>query len=431
MDTTLYNRKRSYLLFIFSLFTIASYAQFSLDGEYRPRFEDRHGYKSLFTDGKEAATFISQRTRINLLFKDKIYTIGISFQDIRVWGDASQTNLNDNSSSFHEAWAELMINKNASLKIGRQELVYDDERLFSRSNWNQQGRSHDLALLKWNPDATLKINIGLAFNQDKEQTDTRAYTITNNYKSMQLLWAHKDWNKNGLSLLVTNIGNEQFVTVAPNPAVAHTRYSQTFGGRYSYKDSFFSMNTAVYFQEGKDATNRTLNSNYAALDFTLTFNKNWEINPGVEHLSGTATKDISATKTNYSFTPLYGTAHKFNGSMDYFYSSNHLDNVGLNDYYVNLNYNKDKFSFVFTPHLFYADAKVSNTAKPTESLKKFLGTELDFQINYKINDKVLFTGGYSQMFATRTLEVLKSGDKNNTNNWVFMMLTFKPSFIKQ
>jgi hypothetical protein len=226
------------------------------------------------------------------------------------------------------------------------------------------------------------------------------------------------------------VGNEQFITVAPNPAVAYTRYSQTVGGRYSYKDRTFSLNSAVYFQTGKDATNRTLNSNYAALDFTLPIDKQWEINPGFEHLSGTATTGISATKTNYSFTPLYGTAHKFNGSMDYFYSSNHLDNVGLNDFYANINYNKQKLAITFTPHIFYSDAKVTNTAKPTESLKNYLGTELDLQINYKINNKVLFTGGYSQMFATRTLEVLKSGDKNNTNNWIFMMLTFKPDFIK-
>ncbi len=425
------NLKKIYFLLIFSLLTIASFAQFSLNGEYRPRFEDRHGYKSLFKDGKEAATFISQRTRINLLYKDKSYSVGITFQDIRVWGDTPLTNLNDNSSSIHEAWAELMLTKTLSVKMGRQELQYDDGRLFSRSDWNQQGRSHDIALLKWNPDPTFKVHFGLAFNQDKEQTDTRDYTVTNNYKSMQLLWMHKDWGNNGLSLIVTNVGNEQFVTVAPNPAVANTRLSQTFGGRYSYKDSQFSLNSAVYFQTGKDATNRTLNSNYAAIDFTLPLDKQWDINPGMEHLSGTATKDISATKTNHSFTPLYGTAHKFNGSMDYFYSSNHLDNVGLNDFFVNLNYNKDKFSTVFTPHLFYADATVSNTAKPTESLDKYLGTELDLQINYKINDKVLFTGGYSQFFATRTLEVLKSGNKNNTNNWVFMMLTFKPDFIKK
>ncbi|NWJ50453.1 MAG: alginate export family protein [Bacteroidetes bacterium] len=430
MTTTINVQKRFYLLFIFSILSITSYAQFSLTGEYRPRFEDRHGYKSLFKDGKETALFISQRTRINLLYTDKMYSVGFSIQDIRVWGDSPLSSLNDNSSSFHEAWAELKFNKKTSLKIGRQELSYDDERLFSRSNWNQQGRSHDLALLKWNPDASFKVNIGLAFNQDKEQTDTRDYTITGNYKSMQFIWGHKDWEKNGLSFLLINVGNEQFITVAPNPAVGYTRYSQTVGGRYSYKDASFSLNTAVYLQTGKDATNRTLDANYAALDFTLPIDHQWEINPGAEHLSGTATKEISATKTNHSFTPLYGTAHKFNGSMDYFYSSNHLDNVGLNDIYVNLNYNKQKISASLTPHIFYSDAKVTNTAKPTESLNNYLGTELDLQINYKINDKVLFTGGYSQMLATRTLEVLKSGNKNNINNWAFLMLTFKPDFIK-
>ena len=36
-------------------------------------------------------------------------------------------------------------------------------------------------------------------------------------------------------------------------------------------------------------------------------------------------------KENNSFTPFYGTNHKFNGHMDYFYVGNHIGNVGLRE----------------------------------------------------------------------------------------------------
>ncbi|MDP4289539.1 MAG: alginate export family protein [Bacteroidota bacterium] len=430
MKSTSTTLKKTVLLLFASLICSVSFAQLTLSGDLRPRFEYRHGYKALYKDSTEAASFISQRTRINLGYKDKNYTVGISFQDVRVWGDNSLANASDNNSSFHEAWAELRIANRLFVKIGRQELVYDDNRLFSNGEWSIQGRSHDMALLKWNPDTTLKINLGLAFNQNKEQTDTRAYTVANNYKAMQLFWMHKDWNENGVSLIFANIGNEQLQTISPGILKHHIRYFQTFGGKYSYKDKHIGIDGAVYLQTGKDPTNRTINANYACLDIPVSLNKQWSIIPKAEHFSGTSTKDISLLKTNQSFNPLFGGAHRINGTMDYFYCSNHLDNVGLNDYSLSINYVKNRFSPIFTTHLFYADARVSNLADEKETLGKKLGTELDFQFVYRVNANVTCTCGYSQMFATNTMEVVKGGDKNNTNNYAFLMFSFKPEFIK-
>jgi hypothetical protein len=420
------------LLFLFSfLISLSSLAQLTVNGELRPRFEYRHGFKTLFKDGKDAASFVSQRTRLILGYKDKNYAIGISFQDVRIWGDNSLANTSDNNSSFHEAWAELKLTNQLFIKLGRQELLYDDNRLYSNGEWTPQGRSHDMALVKWISDPTFKVNLGLAFNQEKDQTDTRVYSIANNYKAMQLLWMHKDWNKNGLSLLFTNIGYEQIQTISPGVIDHHIRYFQTFGGRYSYKDKRFSINGSTYLQRGKDVSNRTLNANYACLDLSVILNDQWSIIPKAEHFSGTSTKNISPLKTNYSFNPLFGGAHKTNGSMDYFYCSNHLDNVGLNDYSLGINYAKGKFSILFTPHLFYADAKVVNLTNEAEPLTKGLGKEFDLQFVYKINANVTCSCGYSQLLATHTMEILKGGDKNGTNNFAFMMLTFKSEFLKQ
>ena len=39
--------------------------------------------------------------------------------------------------------------------------------------------------------------------------------------------------------------------------------------------------------------------------------------------------------------------------------------------------------------------------------------------------------GYSQMFATETMQVLKGGNYENMNNWAWIQLTFKPTFFSK
>ncbi|MFV0539613.1 MAG: hypothetical protein ACK5MZ_00040 [Aestuariibaculum sp.] len=86
---------------MFSIIGFTGFAQLTIDAELRPRFEYRHGYKSLFPDNAEPAAFVSQRTRLNTGFiKDK-YSFYLSLQDVRVWGDAAQ--LSENSLAVHQA----------------------------------------------------------------------------------------------------------------------------------------------------------------------------------------------------------------------------------------------------------------------------------------------------------------------------------------
>jgi hypothetical protein len=36
--------------------------------------------------------------------------------------------------------------------------------------------------------------------------------------------------------------------------------------------------------------------------------------------------------------------------------------------------------------------------------------------------------GYSQIFGSKTIEILKGGDRTATSNWVWAMIVIKPSF---
>ena len=58
--------KKLILLALFGMLSQTNFAQeFDLSLEFKPRFEYRHGYKTLIPDDVDAATFVSQRSRLN------------------------------------------------------------------------------------------------------------------------------------------------------------------------------------------------------------------------------------------------------------------------------------------------------------------------------------------------------------------------------
>lgn len=421
-----------YRSLMFSLMVVFSsnqlMAQFQLSAEYRPRTEYRHGFKAMLTEDDKAAFFVSQRMRLNAAYSLDKLKFGLSIQDVRVWGDVTQQSSTSNQLMLYQGWAEYMFSKQFSMKIGRQDLKYDDERIFGNVDWGQQARSHDLFLLKY--EKSFKLHLGIAFNQDSEKTKGTDYNISGNYKTMQFVWFNKKINSLGLSLLFLNNGLQNKSTAAI--PVYKTSFSQTFGTRLTYDKNAFSWYGSTYYTTGKDITLRDVSAYYANLGFTANLDKKWIAGLGWELLSGTSQKEkkTNVNYTNKSFTPFYGTNHKFNGYMDYFYVGNHLNSVGLNDIYGNITYKKNKFNATITPHLFYAANDVLNPSVTGELMAKSLGTEIDLVAGYKLADIIQLSCGYSQMFGTETLEVLSGGDHTVTNNWAWVMITFKPEFIK-
>jgi hypothetical protein len=138
------------------------------------------------------------------------------------------------------------------------------------------------------------------------------------------------------------------------------------------------------------------------------------------------------TDDDKAFKPLYGTNHKFNGWMDYFYVGNHMSSVGLLDIFIPLNFKKNKFSASLIPH-FFQSAEDIYSMGDDGNMKDFsngLGTEIDLVAGYAVAPNVVIRAGYSQLFATESMQVLKGGNYENTNNWAWVMIDFKPTFFK-
>ena len=191
-------------LIVFSAFG----QQFDLSAELRPRYENRHGFKTLLETNAKGSNFVSQRTRLNFGFKNEKLRLKIVMQNVRVWGDVGTLSSDDKASALHEAWAEAIVNTKTSFKLGRQEIVYDDHRIFGNVGWAQQARSHDALLFKYTPNATNKLDIGLALNSDSQSNVDNLYSNAAGYKSLQYAWYHGVFNKLVVSFLLLNTGIE-------------------------------------------------------------------------------------------------------------------------------------------------------------------------------------------------------------------------------
>ncbi|MDX2190496.1 MAG: alginate export family protein, partial [Bacteroidota bacterium] len=318
------------------------------NADLRAIFEERHGYGSLFYDSLKAGNYISQRTRININYQNNKLKLKLAPQNVRVWGDVTTTSKNDSSTSMHEAWAEYQLNSRIYIKVGRQELNYDDARILGNVDWTMAARSHDLALLKIRPDTTSFLHLGLAINASKEISITENYLQLGQYKYAHLLWYHKDLKNLGISLLVLNQGFPFLDST--NVKIA---WNQTSGGRFNWKKKSLNLELSTYIQTGEIAKN-TVSAWYAQGNCSYTFKNHYQVLVGAELLSGKSINDKS-TKIK-SFNPWYGTNHKFNGFMDYFYVNNHKNSVGLIDLFLSLTYQKNKLKIILTPHYFMSAA---------------------------------------------------------------------------
>lgn len=432
------------ILVVFMMITTISFAQVTeLSGQFRPRYEMRHGFGKLIPDGFQAANFISQRSRLNLKFSNETFKVGFSIQNVGVWGETSTLRLSDvNGTSVYEAWGQLLINEYLALKVGRQEIIYDDQRIFGSVDWAQQGRSFDAAVLSITPQENSKFDVGFAYNARKQTLYKENY-YQNNYKALQYIHWHGNFDAIGVSFLALNNGLtwiDGTDTTDNGTSKEKIAYSQTIGARVTYKGNAFKANAAFYYQTGKvtvdtsnDGTNEStgkLDAMYFAIDASYAVCDQFSVGVGVEYLSGNSMKDPA--DKDQAFKPLYGTNHKFNGWMDYFYVGSHMKSVGLLDIYVPLKFKKDKFSAALIPHFFQSAGDIYSTDSDgnMKDFSKSLGTEVDLVVGYAVAKNAVVKLGYSQMFATESMQVLKGGNYENTNNWAWVMIDFKPTFFK-
>lgn len=398
--------------------------QFVLRMECRPRAELRYGYQQLPADTSVAAFFTGQRTRLALdyTFSHKLRA-AFSMQDLRIWGSSNPRGTGGTVQVF-EAWAESIIAPRWSVRVGRQRLVYDNQRLFSDNNWRIGGASHDAVVLKYESSHFSAHLVG-AFNQTADRLFGTDFSPSgfSNYKS--LLVNYLQFRPTGkLTFTVIHVADGWQDLV--NPEKIHQRL--TSGGRVEYKAGRLGGNVGAWFQYGRNPKGEKLSAWY--LNPELGYSSTWfHFKAGAELFSGNLPDE---TTTDHSFVPLYGSGHSFNGAMDMI--TRFPGDVGgsglINPYLVFSLSISESFSCRATFHGFW----LQNDWKEGEVFyPPWLGVESDVMVSYKPNSFTCLELGSCLASFTETfvrIKAAQAGSEHTIPYFSYLCLILKPVLLE-
>ncbi|HOI32808.1 MAG: alginate export family protein [Bacteroidales bacterium] len=430
------NRKL-YLLFAFiAFFAVKAEAQFEVSAELRPRFEMNNGYSGVPTDQTEPTYIVSQRSRLNFGLNNEKYRLYVSLQDVRVWGNDNIANgtsvlMNTGSSGLHQVWAEFDIFKNSRIRVGRQELKYDDQRLLAGRNWNQYAQTYDAFLYSYKRE-NWQFDVALSYNNDGTGAfgvnDFNVDPINRRLRTLNFIYL-KNQITDEFSLSMLNL-----LTGYQKDKTSSTTYLMATQGFFGeYKKNAFTGKFNAYYQYGKSQTGVDVSAYMLTAEVDYKARK-VSIGAGIDVLSG---QDASNTNTDYqqkyhAFDVFYGVRYARYGNMNHYLTPASTLNGGLIDIYPKLAYHFNPMStFSVQYHFFSLATKVADPVVNNAFLEGSLGGELDVIYSHKFTKEILLSAGISVYNTNDTFAKIKnvSTTKIETPVWGWLMLTFKPSLF--
>ena len=218
-----------------------------------------------------------------------------------------------------------LLNKTFSLKMGRQELVYDDQRLIGNLDWLQQGRRFDAAVLKYETKSWM-IHLAAAYNQNQENNSGTVYNsippgnypaTTNGgsmYKSLEFLYIGKKLKAGNVSFLFfsdqfSKYHSDTVDNVATKSFQSSTWARVTTGFYFNNTFQKFGITGSAYYQFGKSSVGQYFKRGISQRIIQYLFNNKFNAGAGVDYTSGG-----NHGTTSNNFDPLYGTPHRFWGN---------------------------------------------------------------------------------------------------------------------
>ena len=415
------------------------YGDFTLEAQVRARGEIRTGLGTKDEDHPASNMFANDRVRLGFGWERNNISLKVSLQHAGNWMDAAKKYISGNI-AVHEAWATMDFGPGFFAQVGRQEIAFDDGRLFGEHDWSPAGRTHDALRLGWANDRH-QIHAIASFNQTGDVVDDVNYFVKESpeerlYKNMQTLWYHfgNVARPFGISLLFSNQG----VSDAKGNG---TNYIQTFGTYMNYTGRKFLFDISLYYQTGTDRAGADLRAFLMSGNLGLQCSPKWKITVGDDYLSGSD----GMPGTNRTFNTLYGSHHEFFGSMDYV-GFNAVPLYGLNDVHAKATYRRnDKFDMNMGVHWLAMGRPINNYLKnPIEELtdpekikimrnyygkyrfSQSLGGEIDVEARWHVWQDITLRAGYSMMIASETMQLFKGEDTGTVHNWGWVSFDINP-----
>ena len=419
------------LLFSFGLKAQEADNQFSLDAQLVTRGELRAGgFKADSLDKYRRTQFVLGKYRITADYKRSWLEVKLSPQFAGIWGQGG-ANIN-----LYEGWANLQSKNGLFVKIGRQELDYDNERIIGNDDWTMTAPTHDVLKLGYDGESH-KIHLMAAYNQNADSIETGISYYAGGlqpYKTMQTLWYHYNTPKNlfGISLIGMNIGMQSKNDSKPS----ETYYQQLVGTYVTLKPGIVALEGAFYYQMGKEEHGMTLDAYMGSAKVTVTPSEVYNLYAGYDYMSGeqfpiaiNGGLGLIFHDKARGFSTLFGSHHEFYGAMDFFYLDSYVHNFspGLQNLYVGGNVSPVTGLKINAAYHFYAIA--ADLQIHTEKLNKALGHEMELNVGYTFEKFATVSAGYTFMRGTETMQTLQNLTDNRRLHWGWVMLSVKPTLF--
>lgn len=308
-----------------------SFSPWDIGGQFRIRYEI-----------KDNAGFVANRDFTQnldndndyLLLREKIHVgytpinwlnFFVEGRDASAHSDKRDPSPDEDTFDLHQAFISIGDAKKFPLllKVGRQELLYGDERFVGIGDWGNTGRSFDAAKLRFENDL-LSID---AFAGRVVVPYDDHFNVANDYDWFSGIYASTrkllPWQETQLFFLARNVGGQATNAVAPGvpgtPSTARDIY--TFGARFKSlpgKLGGWDYSAEVASQFGS-VVQSGVRRDLEALAADATVGYAWakafgspRLGVGYTFASGDSDSTDGKAET---FEPLFGT-HRFYGLMD-------------------------------------------------------------------------------------------------------------------
>lgn len=349
---------------------------------------------------------------------------------------------------LHQAYVTIGNHKEfpLSLKIGRQELVYGDERLIGPSAFNNVGRTFDAAKLRWQ-NAWFGVDF---FASRVVLIDNHNFNMSNDYEyfsgayfSSKLIpkqttewyFLARNASANATSYPATTtqvVGSARDIytvgfRVKSNPGELHGwDYTGEVMGQFGhYNDPARPV--------GLNSLEQRAYAFVAGGGYTFT-DVLYTPRVGLEYDFGSGDHNPNDNK-HETFDNLFPTNHKFYGFMD-FVSLQNIHDVSVNSSIkplprLAMTANYHSFFLADTHDNFYTVTGARRGgigATPgtgygiNPNYDSYVGSELDLITTYNINPQTVFEVGFGHFFTGKYIDQSLSAVGTKDANWVYVSL---------
>ncbi len=426
----------TFVVLVFNLFLMmqaSAEVTTSVIGELRlrPEYRDNADFNDAADDTQ---SFYGQRIRLGVNARINPDLSGfIQLQDTRVWGDDAI--LTDTVTStnqlvdIHQVYATASHIKGLplSLKVGRQELNYGDQRLVGSFGWSNNGRAFDAIKLMYSHEI---VDIDLWISKVDENNscgggvgcpasaipassgqDTDFYGVYSTFKTNLIpdsnLQAYLLYKYDG----PTNLSE---YTAGAKLAGKVSGIGIDYSGELAYQ---FGDNDQVDIS----AYALAIEGGY------IIPNVAWSPRVALEYDYATGSDD--ATDEDNTFDNLYPTNHLFYGYIDY------QGWMNMSDIILKASATpSDKSYFYLAYHIFSLaekeDAWYGANGLPragfgasTANTEDEVGQEIDLVARHAFNQNLKLEGGVSRFFAGDFIKNNASTAEDEDSNWAYLMGT--------